>query len=159
MISGPRALSRRLRRIADEIARFSAVGALGFLVNLVVFNLCLHALNLPPVRSGVLSTVVATGTNYLGNRYWTYRHRDKSQRTREVTLFMVFSGIGLVIENGVLAVSHYGLGLHSSLADNVSKNFVGLGLGTLFRFWSYRTWVFLKLPTAEASHAVERASR
>ncbi|MGW8374635.1 GtrA family protein [Actinacidiphila sp. SB3-2] len=111
-------------------------------MNVVVFNLCMHTLKLAPVRSGVISQVVAIGTNYLGNRYWTYRHSDKRRVRRETASFFFFSGIGLVIENGVLAISHYGLGHTSTLADNIAKNVVGLGIGTLFRFWAYRTWVF-----------------
>jgi hypothetical protein len=34
------------------------------------------------------------------------------------------------------------LDLHSWLSDNIAANFIGLGLGTLFRFWSYRKFVF-----------------
>ncbi|WP_344326332.1 GtrA family protein [Streptomyces macrosporus] len=132
----------RLRRLRREAAKFGTVGALGFLVNVAVFNLCLHGLGLAPVRSGVMATAVAIGTNYLGNRYWTYRHSDKSRMSREAGLFLLFSGVGLVIENGALAVSHYALGFTSPLADNIAKNVVGMGIATVFRFWSYRTWVF-----------------
>ncbi|MSW42688.1 MAG: GtrA family protein, partial [Actinobacteria bacterium] len=38
----------------------------------------------------------------------------------------------------------------SPLADNVSANVIGLGLGTIFRFWSYRRWVFPEVVSAEA---------
>lgn len=135
-------LRSRLERLVREAAKFGAVGAVGFLVNVAVFNLCIHTLQLAPIRSGVISQVVAIGTNYLGNRYWTYRHADKRRFQRETMLFFFFSGIALVIENAVLAVSHYGLGYTSTLADNIAKNVVGLGIGTVFRFWTYRTWVF-----------------
>lgn len=147
----------RLRLILHEIVRFGAVGAFGVVVNIAVFNLCLHTFHLQTVRSGVIATGVAICTNYLGNRHWTYRHRDKSQQTREVTLFLLFSGIGLVIENGILALSHYGFGFTSTLADNVAKNVIGLGIGTLFRFWSYRTWVFRALPALEPVEPIEDA--
>jgi putative flippase GtrA len=141
-----RTLRSRLERLSRELAKFGTVGAVGFLVNFVVFNVCTHVVGLAVVRSGVIATVVAIGTNYLGNRYWTYRHCDKNRSTRELTLFLAFSGVGLVIENGVLALSHYGLGFHSTLADNIAKNMVGLGIATVFRFWSYRTWVFQEQP-------------
>lgn len=137
-----RGLRTRLERLVREAAKFGTVGAVGFLVNVVVFNLCIHTLQLAPIRSGVISQVVAIGTNYLGNRYWTYRHNDKRRIHRETVLFFFFSGIALVIENAVLALSHYGLGYTSPLADNIAKNVVGLGIGTAFRFWTYRTWVF-----------------
>jgi hypothetical protein len=48
----------------------------------------------------------------------------------------------MLIAVACLAVSHYLLGLTSPLADNISANAVGLVLGMLFRFWSYRTFVF-----------------
>jgi putative flippase GtrA len=135
-------LRTRAERLLRELAKFGTVGAFGFLVNVAVFNLCLHTFGLATVRSGVIATSVAICTNYVGNRYWTYRDADKNRVRRELSLFLLFSGIGLVIENGLLALSHYGLGLTSPLADNIAKNVVGLGLGTAFRFWSYRTWVF-----------------
>ncbi|MFF3767941.1 GtrA family protein [Streptomyces sp. NPDC001922] len=148
-------LRSRLRQLARELAKFGTVGAVGFLVNFVVFNLCIHAFGLAVVRSGVIATVVAIGTNYIGNRYWTYRSSDKSHRSRELSLFLLFSGIGLIIENGILALSHYGFGFTSTVADNVAKNVIGLGIGTAFRFWSYRTWVFRGLPAREAVETAE----
>ncbi|WP_165987182.1 GtrA family protein [Streptomyces sp. YIM 98790] len=138
----PLALRIRLRRLLREAAKFGTVGAFGFLVNVLVFNLAGQAAGLGPLQSGVLATSAAIATNYLGNRYWTYRHADKGRRRREAGLFLLFSGAGMLLENGVLAISHYGLGLTSPLADNIAKNVVGLGIGSLFRFWSYRTWVF-----------------
>ncbi|KAF4406508.1 GtrA family protein [Streptomyces lycii] len=139
-------LRTRLRGLAHEVGKFGAVGAVGTLVNFLVFNLCVHGFGLAVVRSGVIATVVAIGTNYLGNRHWTYRDSDKSRQSRELTLFAVFSGVGLVIENGTLAISHYALGYTSTLADNLAKNVIGVGIASVFRFWSYRTWVFRALP-------------
>lgn len=141
-MTGRPSVRTRLRRLARELTKFGTVGAFGTLVNFVVFNLCVHGFGLAVVRSGVISTIVAIGTNYIGNRYWTYRDSDKSRQSRELTLFAFFSGIGLVIENGALAISHYGLEFTSTLADNVAKNIVGVGIASIFRFWSYRTWVF-----------------
>jgi hypothetical protein len=48
----------------------------------------------------------------------------------------------MAIALACLAVSHYLLDLRSPLADNISANGVGLVLGTLFRFWAYRRFVF-----------------
>ncbi|MDK1475763.1 GtrA family protein [Streptomyces sp. 549] len=137
-----RSLRSRLRRLTREASKFGTVGAVGFLVNVLVFNLCINVFQLASVRSGVIATAVAICTNYVGNRYWTYQDADKKRVRREAALFLLFSGVGMVIENGVLALSHYGLGHTSALADNIAKNVVGMGLGTVFRFWSYRTWVF-----------------
>jgi putative flippase GtrA len=35
------------------------------------------------------------------------------------------------------------LGLTSRLADNISANVVGVGLGTVFRFVTYKRFVFV----------------
>ncbi|GAB1336013.1 GtrA family protein [Streptomyces sp. E-15] len=131
------------------MVKFGAVGGAGVLVNLGVFNLVRHVSGLPVVRASVIATVVAIAFNYVGFRYWTYRDRDKGGRTKELTLFLLFSAIGLVIENGVLYLATYGFGWDSPLQSNVFK-FVGIGVATLFRFWSYRSWVFRALPDREA---------
>lgn len=135
-----------LTHLLQEIMRFLAVGGLGFIVDFVTFNLLLYAgdgvLGHRPVTAKVISTGVATLAAYAGNRLWTFRHRANSGVAREYVLFFVLNGVGLVIAAGCLAVSRYVLGLSGPLADNLSANVVGLGLASVFRFWSYRKWVF-----------------
>ncbi|MFB7500991.1 GtrA family protein [Streptomyces sp. NPDC056161] len=140
--------SSGLRRLVHEVAKFGAVGGAGLLVNLGVFNLVRHVTDLPVVRASIVATVVAIVFNYIGFRYFAYRDRDKSGRTRELTLFLLFSVVGLVIENGVLYAATYGFGWDSPLQSNVFK-FLGIAVATLFRFWSYRSWVFRALPARE----------
>ncbi|MFD5552277.1 GtrA family protein [Streptomyces sp. NPDC127068] len=148
-------LWRRVERLRRELLKFGAVGGAGIVVNLLVFNLVRAVSELPVVRAGIIATIVAIAFNYLGFRYFTYRDRDKSGRTREMSLFLLFSAIGLVIENGVLYAATYGFGWDTPLQSNFFK-FFGIGVATLFRFWSYRTWVFRALPTGSAVTAAER---
>ncbi|MCX4526176.1 MULTISPECIES: GtrA family protein [unclassified Streptomyces] len=146
----------RVRALSREVAKFGAVGGMGVLVNLGVFNLIRATTDLQVVRASVIATVVAIATNYLGFRYFAYRDRAQSGRTRELALFVAFSVIGLVIENGVLYTATYGFGWDGKLETNAFK-FIGIGVATVFRFWSYRTWVFKALPTpAAASLVVEQ---
>lgn len=148
------ALRVRLDRLAREVAKFGAVGAVGTVVNFGVFNLVRHTSDLQVVRASVIATVVAIAVNYVGFRYFTYKDRDKSGRTKELTLFLLFSVIGLVIENGVLYAATYGFGWDGRLESNLFK-FLGIGIATCFRFWSYRTWVFKTLPAREAVASAE----
>ncbi|MER5363127.1 GtrA family protein [Streptomyces sp. NPDC002785] len=148
------ALRARLDLLAREVAKFGAVGALGLVVNIAVSNLLWRTTDLQVVRAGLLGTFVAILFNYIGFRYWTYRDRDKSGRTRELTLFLLFSAVGAVIENGVLYTATYGFGWDSPVQSNVFK-ILGIGIATLFRFWSYRTWVFKALPAKEAVLSAE----
>ena len=153
-MSGLRALRSKLALLYREIAKFGAVGGAGVLVNIGVFNLVRHSTELQTVRASILATMVSIVFNYLGFRYFTYRDRDTAGRTKELSLFLFFSAIGLVIENGVLYTATYGFGWDSQLQSNVFK-FAGIGVATLFRFWSYRTWVFRALPAREAVEQAE----
>ncbi|MFD4945442.1 GtrA family protein [Streptomyces sp. NPDC058239] len=148
------ALRTRLDLLAREVAKFGAVGALGLVVNIAVSNLLWRTTDLQVVRAGLLATFVAILFNYVGFRYWTYRDRDKSGRTRELTLFLLFSAVGAVIETGVLYAATYGFGWNSPVQSNVFK-ILGIGIATLFRFWSYRTWVFKALPVKETVLSAE----
>jgi putative flippase GtrA len=56
-------------------------------------------------------------------------------------LFFFFNGIGLLIQLAFVSAAHYGLGLTSPFWYNVS-NISGIIVGTIFRLYTYRRWVF-----------------
>jgi hypothetical protein len=83
---------------------------------------------------------------------------------RQYTLFFVLNAIGLGIGLACLAISHYGLGqiwpaLQTPLADNVSGQLIGTAVGTLFRFWSYRRFVFRATPSPVPGSAGQTPDR
>jgi putative flippase GtrA len=153
-MSGLRALRSQLGLMYREIAKFGAVGGAGVVVNIGVFNLLRQHTGLQTVRASILATLVSIAFNYVGFRYFTYRDRDTAGRAKELSLFLLFSGVGLVIENGILYTATYGFHWDSGLQSNVFK-FLGIGVATLFRFCSYRTWVFRALPAREAVEQAE----
>jgi putative flippase GtrA len=141
-------LHESLGVLAREIAKFGIIGAISFVIDVGLFNLLLYfgPLEGRPLTAKVVSVAVATTFAYFGNRYWTFRHRGRTNMGREYVLFFLLNGVAMLIAVGCLWVSHYLMGLDSALADNISANVVGLALGTLFRFWSYRKWVFPEVP-------------
>jgi hypothetical protein len=61
---------------------------------------------------------------------------------REGVIFFVLNGIGLLIQDAVVAFNFYILGYgHNKAAEFIALN-VGIAIATLFRFWSYRKWVW-----------------
>jgi len=135
-------LPDRWQKFIHEALTFGAVGGINTVINYGVFNaLALTIFATGQLKATVIATVVATTSSYLMNRHWTYRDRPKSAMRREYTLFFLLNGAGLVIELGALALAKYGLGIDGLLALNVAKT-GGLALATVFRFWSYRTFVF-----------------
>lgn len=144
--------------LSPEVTTFLLVGGAGFIVDIVAFNalraapwFAAHDVSIAKIVAVVLAMVVT----YLGNRAFTWRTTDNSGRRREVALFVVFNVIGLGFSVVALQVSHHLLGLTSASADNVSGNVIGVGLGTAFRFWAYRTFVFIN-PDNRTSHPATR---
>jgi putative flippase GtrA len=136
-------LRERYEVLAREMAKFGTVGAIAFAVDLSLLNLLNVGFGVPELRSKVASAVVATGVAFTLNRQWTFRHREQQGLGRESALFFGLNAIGLAITLVIIGGVTYGLGLRGPLALNVA-NVIGTGFGTLFRFWSYRRFVWLK---------------
>ena len=138
---------RRGHPLRRELSGFVLVGAIAVAVDVGVYNALVHVggrgvLSGQPLVAKTLSVAASTTVAYVGNRFWTYRHHSRGRLSREYSLFVVLSVLGLGIALACLAVSRYVLGLTSVLADNIAANVIGLGLGSVFRFLSYRRFVF-----------------
>ncbi len=144
-----RALYGQFQRLIHEAAKFGVVGAVAFVVTTVGTNLLHFQVGLGPLKANIIATIVATFVSYAGNRYWTFRHREGSTMAREYMVFFVLNGIGLAIQLACISLTYYLLGLTDKLSYNIAL-IIGIGLGTLFRFWSYRKWVWVEPPAAKA---------
>jgi putative flippase GtrA len=144
-----RRLPTRFHAITDEIAKFGTIGVINLVVNFAVFDALLLAIPGAEVKAKAVATVVATTCAYFLNRYWTYRNRPKTTLRREYTLFFFFNAIGLVIETSFVAAAKYGLNETNLVLLNACS-FLGIAVGTVFRFWAYRTHVFKKDEAAAA---------
>lgn len=158
-----RSLLDRFGHLIREMSKFATVGSIAFLIDFALFNFMTTARGLEPVTAKTIATVIAASVAFVGNRFWTWRHRERSNPVREYALFFFFNGVGLGIAVACLAISRYGLGsiwpgvFQTTLADNIASFIVGTGLGTLFRFWSYRRFVFVEAGTRGARPAPDAA--
>jgi putative flippase GtrA len=149
-VGGLAGLLARARGAMDvlyrEMIKFGVVGLLAFVIDLGLANILWHTVLADRVTTAkIISGIVATAFAWVGNRQWTFRHRRSRPAHHEVALFFGVNGVALGISALTLFISHYGLGFTSILADNVAT-IVGIGLGTLFRFWAYRRVVFAGEP-------------
>lgn len=151
----------RKARLLPQLIKFGAVGAVGFVVNLAVFNALMLTVLSGVAHKTLIATAIATlaaiGTNWVGNRYWAFSQNRQENTAREGAEFLVVSLAGMAIPLLCVWVSHYLLGYTSLLADNIANNVVGLALGMVFRFAFYRWWVFS--PDRAERQAVRRATR
>ena len=144
------ALVALARRLLGEVAKFGVVGVVALVTDLGLFNLLrfgvpggggVGPIHGHPLTARALSVVVATCVSYAGNRWWTWRDRERSGLTREYLLFFGINLVGLLINLGVLGFVEYVLDRNGPVASNAA-NLVGIVIGTLVRFLAYRTWVF-----------------
>jgi putative flippase GtrA len=136
-----RALYERFRQIIHEFAKFGVIGVIGLLITNVGYAVFHNKFGVGPITSTTIATIIATCVTYIGNRYWSFRHRERTNFAREGLIFFVLNGIGLGIQDAVVAFNYYTLHYHNKLAEFLALN-AGIGLATLFRFWSYRRFVW-----------------
>lgn len=142
--------------LVREMLKFGVVGVVAFVIDLGGYNLLVfgpHLLGMfdeqytvgvlhdKPLTARVISATVSTLVAWVGNRLWTFRHRRNRQASHELALYLLLNVVAMVISVGCLGISRYVFGLHTQFTDNVT-NIFGIALGTLFRFWSYRKFVF-----------------
>jgi putative flippase GtrA len=141
---------QRFQQLSREFAKFAAIGVAGVFITNAVYDALFIHLGVGPVTSTTIATVVAAIVSYLGNRYWSFRRRRRTGVVREVVFFTVLNGIGLLIQDATVAFNYYWLHLgHNKLAGLVALN-AGIALATLFRFWSYRRFVWVTSPAGRA---------
>jgi len=140
---------RRFRCLIHEFAKFAMVGATGFLVTDGVFNLMLSERQ-ATLPANAVATLAATAVTFVGSRYWTFRHRERTGLGRETAAFIVLNLIGVLIQQACLELADRELQAGTSKVMLNAAFLAGLGLATLFRFWSYRKFVWLphKSPAA-----------
>lgn len=126
-----------------EVAKFGVVGAAAFVVDSGIFIWLMHGpMEGSNVKSKVVASTVATIFSYVANRFWTFRHRRQNNLMREFVLFAVMNVIGMGIAAACVFVAQYWLGVTSTTGIFIAGSVVGLILGTIFRFFAYRFWVF-----------------
>jgi putative flippase GtrA len=133
---------RRFAGLIAELAKFGLVGGIAAVVDLGGAGYLHGAVGMGPLSAKAISISVATVLSYVGNRFWTFRHRANHALLREWAVFFLLNAMGLVIAEATIGFTYYVLGFHGSLAFNLSS-VAGTGLGTIFRFWSYKKWVFI----------------
>jgi dolichol-phosphate mannosyltransferase len=120
-----------------QLVRFGVVGASGYVVNLAIFALLVHAASLDYKLAAVAAFVVALSNNFVWNRLWTFRASDGHagfQAVRFCVVSLVAFGFNLI----VLYMLVEGLGVSEvpaqafAIAAATPLNFVGNKL------WSFR---------------------
>ena len=116
-----RAQYERFRSPIDEFAKFAVIGVAGVFITNAVYDLLYIHLGLGPVTSTTIATIVATIVSYLGNRYWSFRDRQRTGVAREIAVFAVLNGIGLLIQDATVACNYVRAGPRARQAGGLHR--------------------------------------
>ncbi len=136
-------------RIAGEAAKFGLIGLVGVFVDNGAYALLQYGWFGPadgPLfghekLASFCATAVATLFSWTCNRYWTWREHRRDDVWREGLLFAGFNVVGALITMACVSFAIDVLHLSGLGYETAARN-IGIILGTVFRFWSYRTFVF-----------------
>jgi putative flippase GtrA len=142
LVTVVRKLYVRFQRLIHEAAKFGVVGIVGVIITNGLYGLLHNTFGLGPVTATTIATIVATAVSYVANRYWSFRHRERTGVAREGVIFFILNGVGLLIQDAVVAFNFYILSNGNNKAAEFIALNAGIALATLFRFWSYRKWVW-----------------
>jgi putative flippase GtrA len=118
-----------------QLAKFCAVGASGYVVNLAVYTALLRGFDVHYLAAATCSFLVAVTNNYLWNRLWTFRaHRGH----------LAYQGLRfLVVSTAALAANLTVLHLLVRLElDEVLAQAIAIVLVTPLNFVGNKLWSF-----------------
>ncbi len=145
--------------LVKELSAFGIVGGLCFVLDIGLFQLLYAQLGVGAVTSKLLATLVSMTAAYLGHRYWSFSHRDRTGLGRGFAVFAVINGVTLALGLCIVAFVRYALDQDSALVLQLA-NIASIAVGTVIRFVSYRRLLFTTpAAPATASAATPAPSR
>jgi len=156
-------MGRRFKRLLSEVTKFLTVGGVASAVAFVLFNGLVHGLpgdqdglmHEQPLPAFAIANLIGMLVSYRGSRSWAFRHRETVGAAGGRVAFVVINVASMAIPLACLGISRYILDLDSGLADNISANVIGLGLGTAARFWLFRKFIFMRPEKAARVRAAD----
>jgi putative flippase GtrA len=124
-----------------QLAKFCAVGASGYAVNLAVFTLLVHGADVHYLLAAVCSFLVAVTNNYIWNRLWTFRHQ-RGHVAYQGLRFLVVSTVALGANLLFLSIL-VALGM-----PKVGAQAIAIVLVTPWNFVANKLWSFRRTTPA-----------
>jgi putative flippase GtrA len=132
-----RALSRSHNWV--QLAKFSAVGATGYAINLAVYTALLRGAGFHYTLAATCSFAVAVTNNYTLNRLWTF-HAQRGHVGWQGLRFLVVALVAYAVNLGLLSAL-IALGL-----DEVLSQAIAVVLVTPLNFIGNKLWSFRSRP-------------
>ena len=141
-------LLAKIFKIFRQIVRFGEIGVLNTFIDFGVLNLLIWitgitgGMAIAPLNAA--SFICATTNSYFWNRVWTFGKKE-SATGKEFTQFLIISGIGIVINTGIIVIGTSLIsplfGLSPAAWTNVMK-MIATFISMVWNFLGYKLWVF-----------------
>lgn len=133
--------------------KFAAVGAFGAVIDFGFFNLFTSLMEIPAIISSGLSFIMAVGSNFIFNRYWTYPDSRSKSMKQQAVQFLLVSLVGMGIRLILFALLEIPLiNLAEQFVPNIglTPTFIGHNITLAFAIlvvmlWNYfanRYWTY-----------------
>jgi putative flippase GtrA len=139
------------RILVKELTAFGFVGIIALAIDLGIFKLLSDE---GALKAKCISTLASMTFAYIGNRYLSFSHRARTSLRRETSYFFGINLITLGFSEAILAIGVYAFHQPHGGIVIFLVNLGTIGLGTIFRFWSYKRFVFLH-PDKVHAHNVD----
>ncbi len=104
-----------MKKLFQQIARFGVIGVLAFAIDYGFLYAFTEWLGIYYLISSVLSFSISVIFNYIASVLWVFDVKQETSKTRNFILFIVFSVIGLGINQLIMWLGVESLGLHYML--------------------------------------------
>ena len=91
-----------MKKLIKQLFRFGIVGGIAFLIDYSVLFICTEYLGIYYLISSFISFTVSTVFNYIASVRWVFDVDQKKSQRRNFVLFIVFSVIGLGINQCIM---------------------------------------------------------
>ena len=99
-----------------QFLKFALVGFASLAVEYLFLGYFLQALSMDYLLATTIAFIISIVVNYILSMKYVFSHKEDMSRTREFTIFLILSVIGLLLNDGIVLILNKGVALEANIA-------------------------------------------
>lgn len=120
----PNLFKKKYKKIYFQIFKFIVVGGIATIIDFILLILLKELLSLNTIIANTISFSVSTIYNYIASVKWVFDVNKKKNSSVNFILFIIFSILGLIINNIILSICIEMLNAHYIVSKILATMFV-----------------------------------